>query len=328
MINKNSVFMCVTDFCNAQCSFCDFWKTEKANNIKKDEINLAIDALQSKLNCGFLEITGGEPLIYPYIYEFVEAATKRKIVTQLMTHGGLLTEEKIFRLDKAGLNIVSISIDHYDESIFNNHRGIKNLSQIIQQNIPQFKKTNIITSAGITIAKHNIDDFEKTAEFALSIGFDLVFFSLPIMGTESTYKIGMNSPDSIDFSNGELADVVRRIMILKKKLKKKLVHHELFLQDILNFYTGSPQKFSCKSGENVFYVDNNLDVFECMVKSNKLGNLKSDVNLLSNAECFLCPLQCHRESSLMYHGMKSLPFQFDLAIRQESWKIFKRKLVG
>jgi hypothetical protein len=65
-----------------------------------------------------------------------------------------------------------------------------------------------------------------------------------------------------------------------------------------------------------------------MVKSNKLGNLKSDVKILHNAECYLCPLQCHRETSLMYHGIKSLPFQFDLAMRRESWKIIRRKLAS
>jgi len=328
MLNKNTVFLCVTDFCNAQCSFCDFWKTKKATNIKKEDIEQTIENLQSKLNCGFVEITGGEPLIYPYIYNLIKAATEKKIITQLMTHGGLLGEDKIQKMDKAGLNIVSISIDHYNENIFNNHRGIENLSQTIQNNLPYFKKTNIITSAGITIAKHNIYDFEKTAKFALSIGFDLVFFSLPIMGTESTYKIGVNSPDSIDFSNKELAQVVKRIITLKKELKKKLVHHELFLNDMLNFYAGVPQKYSCKSGENVFYVDNHLDVYECMVKSNKLGNLKADVELLKDAECYLCPLQCHRESSLMYHGMRSLPFQMDLAMRRESWKIIKHKFVS
>lgn len=328
MLNKNSVFLCVTDFCNAQCSFCDFWKTERATNINKEDVDLTVDLLQTKLNCGYVEITGGEPLIYPYIYDLINAATRKRIITQLMTHGGLLTEDKIQKMNQAGLNIVSISIDHYKEDIFNSHRGIENLSQVIQQNLPHFKKTNIITSAGITIAKHNIEDFEKTAEFALSIGFDLVFFSLPIMGTESTYKIGMNSPDSIDFNNDELADIVKRIITLKKELKKKMVHHELFLQDMLSFYMGAPQKYSCKSGENVFYVDNHLDVYECMVKSNKLGNLKGDVKLLTDAECYLCPLQCHRESSLMYHGMKSLPFQFDIAMRRESWKIIKHKLVS
>lgn len=328
MLNKNSVFLCVTDFCNAKCSFCDFWKTERATYIKKEDVGFTIEQLQSKLNCGFLEITGGEPLVYPYVFDLIKEATNKKIITQLMTHGGLLNEDKILKMDKAGLNIVSVSVDHYDETVFNAHRGIENLSQIIQHNLPHFKNTNIITSAGITIAKHNIDDFEKTAEFALDIGFNLVFFSLPIMGTESTYKIGLNSPDSIDFSNEELADVVKRIIELKKKLKKKLVHHDLFLEDMLNFYRGKSQKYSCKSGEYVFYVDNYLDVYECMVKSNKLGNLKGDVKILNNAECYLCPLQCHRESSLMYHGIKSLPFQFDLAMRRESWKIIRSKLAS
>ena len=148
------------------------------------------------------------------------------------------------------------------------------------------------------------------------------------MGTESSYKIGQNSPSSIDFTNVELADVVKRIITLKQKMKKKIVHHELFLNDILNFYNNKPQRFACKSGENVFYVDNRLDVYECMVKSNKLGNLKADISLLENAECFLCPLQCHRESSLMYYGFNSLPFQLDLAMRKDSWKILSRKLVG
>ncbi len=326
MINRNTVFLCVTDFCNAKCSFCDFWKTEKANYIPKDEIEKLIKNLKQKLKCGYLEITGGEPFAYPYLYELVSEAANHKIITQVMTHGGLLNQEKIQKLDKAGLDILSISFDHYKDEIFNNHRGIDNLKEIIEKNLKYFSDTKIITSAGITIAKHNVNELEQIANYVLEIGFELVFFSFPISNPASTYKIGLDSPDVIDFSNDELANIADRLSTLKAELNNKMVHHELFLKDIKNYYLGSKQKYACKSGENVFYVDNKLDVYECMVKDNILGNLNGDVFILNDAECYLCPLQCHRESSAFYHGMKSFPFHFDLATKKETWNILKSKL--
>ncbi len=326
ILNRNTVFLCVTDFCNAKCSFCDFWKSEKANFIPKEEIEKLVKTLKQKLSCGYLEITGGEPFTYPYINELIAEASDKKIITQLMTHGGLLNKDRINRLNKSGLNILSISFDHYKDEIFNNHRGIENLKSTIENNLQFFRDTNIITSAGITIAKHNVEELEQIAHYVLEIGFELVFFSFPISNPQSTYKIGLDSPDVIEFSNNELAEIVDRLLILKKELKNKMVHHELFLKDIRNFYSGGKQKFFCKSGENVFYVDNKLDVYECMVKDNVLGNLNGDVFILKDAECYLCPLQCHRETSSFYHGLKSFPFHLDMAFRKQTWKTLKSKL--
>ncbi|MGD8779648.1 MAG: radical SAM protein [Ignavibacteria bacterium] len=327
ILNRNTVFLCVTDFCNAKCSFCDFGRTARADFIPKKEIPGLFKNLQRKLKCGYLEITGGEPLTYPYINELISEASENKIITQMMTHGGLLNKERINKLYKAGLNILSVSFDHYKDDVFNNHRGIKGLKKTIEKNLPLIKDAKIISSAGITIAKHNVDELEQIAHYVLDIGFDLLFFSFPITNPESTYKIGLGSPDVIEFSNIKLVEIVDRLIALKKELKNKMVHHKLFLKDIRNFYSGGKQKFYCKSGENTFYVDNKLDVYECMVKDNILGNLNGDVFILKDAQCYLCPLQCHRESSAFYHGLKSLPFSLDLAVKKETWRVLKSKLL-
>jgi hypothetical protein len=64
--------------------------------------------------------------------------------------------------------------------------------------LKEFKKTDMISGAGITIARHNINELEKIAETAIAWGFDKVYFCLPMRKTDSTYVLGSGKKNSVE----------------------------------------------------------------------------------------------------------------------------------
>ncbi len=321
MLGKNLVLFCVTDFCNAKCKFCSFWKTKRPTFPKKEELEEIVISIKKKLGCRILQITGGEPLTYPYLFDLIEIANRHRIITQLMTNGSLLSKEKVMGLKNAGLNFITISLDHYDAKVIEENRGIPNLLEKIKQSVKHLKKTKMGVSADITIAKHNVNDLEKIAEYAVSLGFDEVNFCFPVQSTDSTFQLGDNDPDVINISNEELVKIIDRLMKLKEKLGSKMFNEKSFLQDMRRYYLGRAQKFPCKGGENIFYLDNNLNVYRCMMKGGKLGSIKGKVKLLKNSRCYDCPLQCFREPSIYYGGIRSIhPI---LSMIKSSWKYLR-----
>ncbi len=324
MIKKNVVIFSVTDFCNAKCKTCSFWKTKNVTFPKKEKLKTVVENIRKNLDCGFLSVTGGEPLTYPFLFDLIKEARSQGMIVQLMTNGYLLNKNKINELEKIGLNFIAFSVDHYDEKIVFKNRELPNLLQKLKENIFNLKNTGIITQGGITLAKHNISDLEKIASFSLNkLGFDEIYFSLPIKLSDSTYKLGNDQSDSIDLSDSEIINAINCIIALKKKLGNKISHRIRFLKDIKKFYTKEKQKYPCKAGENIFFLDNHLNLYDCMVKNTYLGKITDSVKLLRNINCYDCPLQCFREGSIYLYGMKSIPFFIEQILNKNYWKLIK-----
>jgi sulfatase maturation enzyme AslB (radical SAM superfamily) len=199
--------------------------------------------------------------------------------------------------------------------------------QKIKENLAVLKSTKIITQGGITIAKHNIQDLEKIAEYAINeLKFDEIYFSLPIKLNNSTYKLGNDEFDAIDLSNLELIKAIDQIILLKQKYGDKITHRIKFLKDIKRFYAQEKQVYPCKAGENIFFLDNHLNLFDCMVKNSPLGKItdSNSIKVLNGINCFDCPLQCFREGSIYLRGLKSLPFFIEQMFNKNYWKLIKR----
>jgi MoaA/NifB/PqqE/SkfB family radical SAM enzyme len=321
MIKSNAVFFCVTDFCNAKCRSCSFWETKNPKFPKKEELPEIVDFIREKLGCGFLEVTGGEPLTYPFVYDLISLASKKGMMTQLMTNASLLDSRAIRRLEDAGLDMIAISVDHYDEKVMNDYRGIPGLPAKICRIIKELRKTDIITQAGIGITTYNVNDLEKTVEYALNLGFDEVYFCWPVKKTDSTYKIGNDRYGSTQISDEQMVDVLNRVIKIKKRFGHRISHKSVHLKESLRFYSGKKQEYTCKSGQSMFYLDNNLDVYRCMVLPEILGNVHKGVNVLKDAKCERCSMQCFREGSLYSSGLRSIPFFIDSILNRNYWKM-------
>ena len=104
----------VTNRCNMECSFCDFWPNPAP---RKEELTAAeyrrVASEMAELGCFLLSIEGGEPLVRPDLVEILEAFSAQHL-TALFTNGWFVTPEKARALFAAGLVHANVSIDYPD----------------------------------------------------------------------------------------------------------------------------------------------------------------------------------------------------------------------
>jgi hypothetical protein len=62
-----------------------------------------------------------------------------------------------------------------------------------------------------------------------------------------------------------------------------------------------------------------------MTLPDKLGSISGEVHIIKNAHCDKCPLQCFREPSIGFGGIKSIPIAIRMPFNKNYWKLLKLK---
>ena len=105
----------VTRRCNLSCGYCAEYDNS-SEPVPLDDLYRRIDALH-RLGSANITLLGGEPLMHPDVAEIVAYAGRRSN-TSIVTNGFLLRNGVIEKLNEAGLNNLTVSIDalHADPS--------------------------------------------------------------------------------------------------------------------------------------------------------------------------------------------------------------------
>jgi len=113
---KKQPFSCllqVTNRCNMECSFCDFWPNpDPKRELTTDEYRRVSREL-SELGTFLVSIEGGEPFLRKDLPEIVAAFAEHHIPA-LFTNGWFVTKDNAKRLFDSGLVHASVSIDYPD----------------------------------------------------------------------------------------------------------------------------------------------------------------------------------------------------------------------
>ena len=101
-----SIELAITFVCNFKCQGCyaEDLKTATPTMLSKEEVL----GFLKKYKPMHVNITRGEPLTHPNLYEIIQE-TPKSVVVSMVTNGSLLNEEKINKLKNAGLNTIQIS---------------------------------------------------------------------------------------------------------------------------------------------------------------------------------------------------------------------------
>lgn len=99
-----SIELAITYSCNLHCKGCYAADLKEQIMMPKAQIKEILDRYKPM----HVNLTGGEPLLYPDLLEII-ATIPKSVVVSLVTNGSLLTEEKLIELKKAGLNTIQIS---------------------------------------------------------------------------------------------------------------------------------------------------------------------------------------------------------------------------
>ncbi|HYY50516.1 MAG TPA: GTP 3',8-cyclase MoaA [Nitrososphaeraceae archaeon] len=125
----------VTDRCNLRCVYC--MPSDNLNWMEQDSIlnyeEIArLTAIFVSLGIDKIRITGGEPTVRPHITNLIESISKINGVKSIsMTTNGLLLQENVTELKRAGLAGVNISLDTFRRDRFKSINGIDGLERVL-----------------------------------------------------------------------------------------------------------------------------------------------------------------------------------------------------
>ncbi|MFH0772019.1 MAG: adenosyl-hopene transferase HpnH [Candidatus Omnitrophota bacterium] len=108
--------------CNLSCEGCGRVREYKKDLDKTLSVKECLDAVD-ECDAKIVSICGGEPLVYPHIYELIEALTKKKAYIYLCTNG-ILFKEKMAKF-KVHRNLM---INFHLDGLERTHEAITGLS--------------------------------------------------------------------------------------------------------------------------------------------------------------------------------------------------------
>ncbi|HWB91470.1 MAG TPA: GTP 3',8-cyclase MoaA [Puia sp.] len=176
--------------CNLGCVYCvageEDLKQANASHgggfLDVDSLLSIIRRLHGRLGLENIRLTGGEPLLYPWLPQLIKGIRAAGIPSVRLTTNGFLLERQAAELKEAGLEAVNVSLDAVDEAVFfemsRRHsaaRVVRGIDAAIQAGLEV--KINSVVMKGL-----NDSQVLPLLEFAFSRGLRLRFLEVMAMG--------------------------------------------------------------------------------------------------------------------------------------------------
>jgi MoaA/NifB/PqqE/SkfB family radical SAM enzyme len=265
--------------CNARCIMCDSWKETK-DYISKDEIIGVLSDLNDWVgNNFFVQIAGGEPLIYKGIFDIFSFCSDKKIITKISTNGISLTENICDKIIESGLQFLSVSLDSHLPEIHDKYRGVPGTFEKAVKGI-EYLSANGKLTLGISslLMKENVSSFPETVEYFLSLPLDRFLFQPIRVWTED---LKPENWKEYEYWVNDEAAVKRTIEYLleKKKTDARIFNSEQDIQD-LKAYFNNPLSMvdsdnkKCYIGYDRIIINYKGDVTLGCARYGSVGNIK------------------------------------------------------
>lgn len=228
--------------CNLNCRHCAVPTLKE--NYKNPKIEKYEPVLKDMKSSGVdtIYVSGGEPLLWEDIFEFIKLAKKNEITVTLGTHGAGLTKRKIKRLSEANIDKVFVSLDSPKEEIHNFFRGGKVFKKTIA-GLEELADSDIYTRIDSILWKENYKHLEEFVNFCKNKGSEEITFAWPV-------KVGKaaKNPNILPPAEKYL-DIGKELKFLKGKYSDEI---KISYHRFENFGPGCKR---CGGGEKIFYLD-------------------------------------------------------------------------
>lgn len=145
--------------CNAKCKFCYASKDSSLSekSLSFEQWRTVIDQVK-EIGCYTAVLSGGEPLINPYLVDIVKYVVKKRMLPFTTTNGIAFSVELIKELESAGLCAISFSVhgpeEHHDAVV-----GVKGaFKKQIENAAFTAKHTSIICRVSHVLTKESIQN--------------------------------------------------------------------------------------------------------------------------------------------------------------------------
>jgi MoaA/NifB/PqqE/SkfB family radical SAM enzyme len=227
--------------CNLACTYCNEFD-DVSTPVPLEEMKQRLDLL-ADMGASIITISGGEPLLHPEIDEVIRHIRRRGIVAGMITNGFFLNQERIERLNRAGLEHLQISIDNVtpDEVSKKSLKTLDGRLEMLAQHAVFQVNINSVLGSGV-----------KNPEDALQIAHRAV-------ALEFTSTVGI-----IHDNNGQLKALGEREQSIFEEImelgKRSFSRFNEFQHNVAR---GREHNWRCRAGSRYLYICENGLVHWC-----------------------------------------------------------------
>ncbi len=241
--------------CNLKCAGCYTLGYQRHPGLSRDLVMRILDECED-LGIHFITVLGGEPFMYPYLLDMLEAHPN--IFWQIYTNGTMMDREKAQRISELGNAAVVVSIEGYEEET-DRWRG-NGVYRKIMDAMDYLREARILFGASATVTRHNVETVSspKFIDMLIDKGSvaQMYFLYLPVNG-------------KADFSlmvTPEQRNLLRKRVIETRRTKPLFV---------LDFWNDGPHVNGCiAGGRRYFHINANGDVEPCVYTHIAVDNIK------------------------------------------------------
>ena len=159
--------------CNLNCKWC---YAKDTGYLKSDDMSLdmAYDIIDicHDLSINHITLIGGEPTIYPHLFDVIDYAQKWNIRCGIVSNGIRYADERfVKKLVGRGIKSVSISLKGENETSFYSTTGV-NAFGVICNAVKVLRKCGMRVSVSMVLSEENIETFLEGIKTMKELGVD------------------------------------------------------------------------------------------------------------------------------------------------------------
>ncbi len=246
--NLETVTIQVTTSCPYKCPQCYMAKGEAFIPLEmaKEKIDIS-----HKFGAMAVQMTGGEPILYPYLNHLIEYATKKGMFSFLSTSGFEHSKSKYSKLKESGLSLICVSLngileEHNATTRNGFHESISAIQDAVLSGLPCY--------VNVVVSDDNIKQLQQIAYFLKTMGVAGVCVLRPFPSNDNQYIPSVSKETIVNLQN-----------IVKENVD--FIRVENCFKEYWEY--GKAEVFKCcDQGNRVIFVNVNGTISPCSKKMN------------------------------------------------------------
>ncbi|RJP69518.1 MAG: radical SAM protein [Candidatus Abyssobacteria bacterium SURF_17] len=137
--------------CNLNCFGCYAWEYNKSKELTREEVSEVIRQAKEELGIYFITISGGEPTIWPHLFEILEE--HNDVFFQIYTHGMMIDDVMAKKMGELGNVHPAISIEGGPKET-NERRGEQAYDKILAS-MDRLNREGVLFGFSVTHTRKN-----------------------------------------------------------------------------------------------------------------------------------------------------------------------------
>ena len=249
-----SIYFYPTESCNLRCIHCwiqPAYASDDSVYQRQNKENVSVEVMERVVKDGLtlglnhIKVTGGEPLLAPNLFEYLDMFSRNRLSLGIETNATLLTENMVRRLKGCHLKHISVSLDGGSAVVHERVRGVKGCFEKTVTGIQYLIEHGVYPQVIFCLQKINAHDLENTIELVGKLGvrsFEINPLALVHKASKPTICEGLATEEILELERKVESEYAARFphihidLYLPPALKgmKELSKHRLCTCKILN----------------------------------------------------------------------------------------------